>query len=592
MGEEEAFVANQEYTLLVYAKPRKSGYMAWDPAKEKKVYINDEEATSTGLSSDDGFAFKKTFTATGEKSFIAIESSDGTTRKEYPQGEKIILNTATKKENGDIFAYWNVKYGDVDISDDESPNTTAQVLDKDTYIEAVYVTPIDSIDLKITAPARDSHPQYKFSDSESLSYVAEFYGFPEWCEVTFDSASKTYNDVKILSSDDVFEQGRLYRYTWTMRDDWDYDFVDGRKITVNGQDVASTISYPVGGPYFTYYAIFSATDVRYPVHIDGGVAEVDGVAIEEAEVGATVTIKADSKEGNTFLGWEVLSGGAILKDAKSSTTSFTMPEQEVSIRATYKTLIDRVEMSIVTPENGQTPDFESLQIIDDKFALVMNGIIWYEGDTASSSMMMSEEDTFETGKKYTVSVKVDAKDGYIFAPYSDLSICRISGVDATVIDGDGTESPIFLATFTAVDKTPTALISVSGGHFEDGGTSGEFKIGSIVTVYANKAQEGYEFVGWVNEKGETVSTDSVYSFEVKGPTTLTSSYNAKGVTPVPEPVIPDSKPSGLSGGAIAGIVIGSVAAASLGGFAIVWFVVKKKNWTDLMAAIKGIFKKK
>ena len=30
----------------------------------------------------------------------------------------------------------------------------------------------------------------------------------------------------------------------------------------------------------------------------------------------------------------------------------------------------------------------------------------------------------------------------------------------------------------------------------------------------------------------------------------------------------------------------------LGGFAIFWFVIKKKSFADLIAAIKGIFKKK
>ncbi len=590
MNDEDTFVTNGQYTLLVYVKPTNPGYMAWDPIKEKKVYINDQEAVATGQSNGDGFAFKKTFLATGEKSHITIETSNGVTTKEYSQGEKIVLNTAAKKENGDVFSYWNVKYGDVDMTDSEDANATVTVLDKDTYIEAAYTTPIDSIDLKIEAPAKGRNPEYKFSESDSLAYVAEFYGFPEWCEVSFDATSKKYNEVKVLSSDDTFEQGRMYRYTWTMRDNWDYDFVGERKIMVNGQDVTSTMSNPVGGPYFTYYAIFTATDVRNRILIDGGVAEVDGVLIEEAEAGASVTIKADPQEGKKFIKWEVLSGGVSLKDANNPTTSFTMSEQEVSIRAVYKTLIDKVEMSVVTPENGKTPDFESLQIIGDAFALVMNGIVWYEGDKVSSSMMMGEEDTFETGKKYTVSVKVDAVDGYIFALYSDLSACRISGVDATVIDGDGTESVIFLATFTAVDKTPTALISVSGGRFEDGSVSGEFKIGSIVTVYADKAEVGYEFAGWVNEKGEIVSKTPTYSFEVTGPTTLTSSYEKTVPIPVPEPFIPE--PSGLSGGAIAGIVIGCVLAASIGGGAIVWFGVKKKSWNDLVAAIKGVFKKK
>ena len=50
--------------------------------------------------------------------------------------------------------------------------------------------------------------------------------------------------------------------------------------------------------------------------------------------------------------------------------------------------------------------------------------------------------------------------------------------------------------------------------------------------------------------------------------------------------------TGLSGGAIAGIAVGSVAVAGLGGFAIFWFAVKKKTFADLIAAIKALFTKK
>lgn len=44
--------------------------------------------------------------------------------------------------------------------------------------------------------------------------------------------------------------------------------------------------------------------------------------------------------------------------------------------------------------------------------------------------------------------------------------------------------------------------------------------------------------------------------------------------------------NGLSGGQIAGIVIGTVLLAGIGGFAIFWFVVKKKSFADLISAIK------
>jgi hypothetical protein len=65
-----------------------------------------------------------------------------------------------------------------------------------------------------------------------------------------------------------------------------------------------------------------------------------------------------------------------------------------------------------------------------------------------------------------------------------------------------------------------------------------------------------------------------------------------GVTPEdPEdptdPGKPEEPKQGISGGAIAGIVIGSVVVLGGGGFALFWFVIKKKTFADLI----GIFKK-
>lgn len=53
----------------------------------------------------------------------------------------------------------------------------------------------------------------------------------------------------------------------------------------------------------------------------------------------------------------------------------------------------------------------------------------------------------------------------------------------------------------------------------------------------------------------------------------------------------ESANNGLSDGAIAGITLSSVAVAEIGGFSIFWFAIRKKSFSDLIAAIKGIFKK-
>ncbi len=48
----------------------------------------------------------------------------------------------------------------------------------------------------------------------------------------------------------------------------------------------------------------------------------------------------------------------------------------------------------------------------------------------------------------------------------------------------------------------------------------------------------------------------------------------------------DAEPDGLSGGAIAGIAVGSVVVAELGGFSVFWFVIKKKKFADLIRIFK------
>ena len=49
---------------------------------------------------------------------------------------------------------------------------------------------------------------------------------------------------------------------------------------------------------------------------------------------------------------------------------------------------------------------------------------------------------------------------------------------------------------------------------------------------------------------------------------------------------PSDDKDGLGAGAIVGIVIGSVAVVGIGGFALFWFVIKKKSFADLIAIFK------
>lgn len=154
---------------------------------------------------------------------------------------------------------------------------------------------------------------------------------------------------------------------------------------------------------------------------------------------------------------------------------------------------------------------------------------------------------------------------------------------------------------------------VCGKHFDkDGNEITELKIAKIgthnvvingeskfyahgerVTVTAED-KEGKEFVGWKDASGKIVSTQKEYTFEVKDEMVLTAVYQDKapGGGTIDGEIAPAPDKNGLSGGQIAGIVIGSLAGVGIVGFAIFWFVVKKKTFAELISAIKALFNKK
>ena len=190
-------------------------------------------------------------------------------------------------------------------------------------------------------------------------------------------------------------------------------------------------------------------------------------------------------------------------------------------------------------------------------------------------------------------------------------VCRTTYGDTAPHDY-GELIPEVAATTTEFGVKEHKDCKVCGKHFDkDGNEITELKIAKIgthnvivngeskfyahgesVTVTANEPAEGKVFKGWQDASGKIVSTEKSYTFTVNGETTLTAVYED---TSSGGEITPPAKKDGLSGGQIAGIVIGSVAVAGIGGFAIFWFAVKKKNFKDLGEAFKRMgeaFKRK
>lgn len=185
------------------------------------------------------------------------------------------------------------------------------------------------------------------------------------------------------------------------------------------------------------------------------------------------------------------------------------------------------------------------------------------------------------------SVTITANEPTIGKKFSGWTIEGISGLDTTKTSLTF-NMPANAVTATANYEDIEYTITVNGGT--GGGT---YKQGDEVTVTAED-KEGKEFVGWKDASENIVSTQKEYTFVVKDGMVLTAVYQDKapGGGTIDGEIAPAPDKKGLSGGQIAGIVIGSIAGVGIVGFAIFWFVVKKKSFAELISAIKALFNKK
>ena len=272
--------------------------------------------------------------------------------------------------------------------------------------------------------------------------------------------------------------------------------------------------------------------VSYSLTVNNGMG--GGVFIQ----GASVTITANAPAtGKKFSGWTI--DGISGLDTTQTSLTFNMPANAVTATANYE---------------------------DIEYTVTVNG--GTGAGTYKEGASVTITATVPTGKRF---VEWTSESGITFADKTSVT------TTFTMPAGDVTAT----ANYEDIEYT----INLNGGAAD----KTKAKYGESVTVTAED-KEGKEFVGWQDETGKIVSTKKEYTFEVKDEMVLTAVFEDKSSGG--GEITPPAKKDGLSGGQIAGIVIGSVAVAGIGGFAIFWFAVKKKSFADLIAAIKALFTKK
>ena len=107
----------------------------------------------------------------------------------------------------------------------------------------------------------------------------------------------------------------------------------GWSTSADGSVISGT-TYEVSSDT-TFYAIWESKE--YSIIVTDGKATIGaGNEISKAAQGTPITLTANAApDGKVFDKWVVESGSATLEDANSETTTFIMPDSEVSVKATY-----------------------------------------------------------------------------------------------------------------------------------------------------------------------------------------------------------------------------------------------------------------
>ena len=347
---------------------------------------------------------------------------------------------------------------------------------------------------------------------------------------TVAPTSETSTDGKITGITAEMEYRKVGDSAWTSGTGSDVTGLSSGRYQIRFKE---TDNYNAGA--FVEVQVPESGVSSYHLTVIGGTGE--GVFIQ----GASVTITANAPAtGKKFSGWTI-DGISGLDTTKTSLT-FNMPAGNVTATANYEDIEYTITVNGGTADKSKAKCGESVTITANVPATGKEFDKW-----VVTGITLSDEDL----AKSTVTFEM---------PASNVTM---------------------EAHFRAEGTAPSIEIKVEGGT--GGGT---YKQGDEVTVTAED-KEGKEFKGWKDGSGKIVSTNKSYTFTVTEATTLTAVYEDKSSGG--GEITPPAKKDGLSGGQIAGIVIGSVLLAGIGGFAIFWFAVKKKTFADLGVALKKGF---
>jgi uncharacterized repeat protein (TIGR02543 family) len=288
---------------------------------------------------------------------------------------------------------------------------------------------------------------------------------------------------------------------------------------------------------------------------DGGSANAD---VQSAAQGATITLTATANSGYSFKEWEVISGGITLSSTTSSTATFEMPNNAVSVRAAFEEITYTVTVTggtgggnyaagatVTIEANAPSEGQQFKEWVTSPAVTFINGT---SADSAAAQFTMPAQAVSATAtyedippnyhnitvtdggggvanadvqsavQGATITLTATANSGYSFKQWEVISggITLSSTTSSTATF----EMPNNAVSVRAVFEEITYTVTVT-----DGTGSGNYAAGATVSITADSPPSGQQFKNWT-----TASEGVTFANANSSSTSFTMPSNAVSVT--------------------------------------------------------------
>ncbi|MDA3867034.1 MAG: T9SS type A sorting domain-containing protein [Salinivirgaceae bacterium] len=317
------------------------------------------------------------------------------------------------------------------------------------------------------------------------------------------------------------------------------DFTNPVTYTVTAEDGITTKLWTA--------TVTTATATAKILYLNTNPFEIGSVTgMGSYETADPVDVNATTETGYEFINWTDDLSNIV---STSANYSFNMPDADLTLTANFE-LIDYLVNVTVAPTNTGTISGNGTYNMDDAVALTATANEGYTfiNWTNSESIVVSENTAYNFTMEaenvdltanfeaidYNLTLEATPVEGGTVSGDGLFNIGDMASVSATAnegyqfinwIDSESTvvsentaynftmpaENVDLTANFEAIDyNLSLATTPIEGGNASGGGV---YNIGDVASVSAT-ANEGYQFVNWIDEGGTEVSTQAAFDYSM------------------------------------------------------------------------------